>query len=158
MNRQFRRGQQQLTLVIGVILLTNGLTFWLSRSVLLSWYQDAVRQLHLPDTHAVQRLLSYFVVIDQRNFLADQGLTYALLILGLVILYLGYSWVRWLWCMVWLAQGVSGLVVAYLLTQTFEQWPNLLVYGLLTSAIYVGCALALLCLPGINAYLRTIRR
>jgi hypothetical protein len=158
MNKQLRCGQYLLTLVIALILLTEGLTFWLSRSVLLSWYHDAINEVPVSDGRVVQRLLGSFVVIDQRNFLANQGLTYALLILGLVMLYLGYSWIRWLWCMVWLAKGCSGLVAAYLLTKAFALWPNLLVYGLITSTLYLCCALSLLCLPSIHLFMRTMRR
>ncbi len=158
MNKQLQRGQQLLALVIALVLVMDGLTFWLSRSVLLSWYHDAIAQVPVADVRAVQSLLGYFVTLDQRNFLSEQGLTYALLILGLVILYLGYGWIRWLWCMVWLAKGGSGLMVAYLLTQAFDLWPNLLVYGLATSILYLCCALAILCLPSINYSMRTMRR
>lgn len=158
MNKQFQRGKQLLTVVIALVLLMDGLRFWLSRSLLLSWYQEATTQVHLLDGRLVQRLLAYFVEIDQRNFFTDQGLTYALLILGLVVLYLGYSWIRWLWGMVWLAKGGSGLLVAYLLTKVFDHSPNLVVYGLVTSVLYLGCALCILCLPSITIYLRAMRR
>jgi hypothetical protein len=57
-----------------------------------------------------------------------------------------------------LTKGGGGLLVAYLLTHQVELWPNLMVYGLVTSTLYVCCAFALLCLPSINTYLRTIRR
>ncbi|MCE7987320.1 MAG: hypothetical protein DYG89_39640 [Caldilinea sp. CFX5] len=158
MNTQFQRGQQLLTMVIALVLLMEGVSFWLARSLLLTWYHDALAQVHLPDGQQVQRLLGYFVAIDQRHFLTDQGLIYALLILGLIILYLGYSWVRLLWCVVWFTKGVSGLLVAYLLTKAFDLWPNLLVYGLVTSTLYICCALSVLCLPSINLFLRTMRR
>jgi|LakMenE01Jun11ns_1017448.scaffolds.fasta_scaffold9660651_2 hypothetical protein len=158
MNKEFQRGKQLLAVVIAIVLLIDGLSFWLSRSVLLSWYHEASTQVDKLNGRAAQQLLRYFVELDQRNFLANQGITYALLILGLVILYLGYSWIRWLWCAVWLTKGSGGLLVAYLLTHQVELWPNLMVYGLVTSTLYVCCAFALLCLPSINTYLRTIRR
>jgi len=158
MNKQFQRGQRLLTAVIALILLMEGMSFWLARSLLLTWYHDALAQVEMPDVHDVQRLLGYYVAVDQRNFLADQGLTYALLILGLVILYLGYSWIRLLWSVVWLAKGVSGLLVAYLLIQAFDLWPNLVVYGLVTSTLYLCCAFSVFCLPSINFFLRMMRR
>lgn len=158
MNQQFRHGKQLLTGVIAIILLIDGLNFWLSRSLLLSWYHDAIGVVQLPDVRAAQRMLAHFVDLDQRNFFYDHGLTYALLILGLVVLYLGYDWIRWLWGAVWLMKGINGLVVAYLLTEQFDLWANLVVYGLTTSALYVGCALCLLCLPSIKIYLQMMRR
>lgn len=157
MNQQFRHGKQLLTGVIAIVLLIDGLNFWLSRSLLLSWYHDAIRLVHLPDVRAAQRLLAHFVDLDQRNFLSEHGSTYALLILGLVVLYLGYDWIRWLWGAVWLMKGVGGLLVVYLLTEEFDLWANLVVYGAVTSLLYISCALCILCLPSINIYLQTMR-
>ena len=165
MNKQFHRGKQLLTLVIAIMLLTDGVNFWLSRSLLLSWYKDTATQLQMAqlqpqtlDVHAVHRLLGQFVEIDQRNFLSDQGMNYALLILCLVILALGYGWIRWLWGVTWLVKGISGLLVVYLLTMEFDLWTNLVFFGLVTSSLYTVCALTMLCLPSINTYLRVIRR
>lgn len=165
MNKQFHRGKQLLTLVIAIMLLTDGVSFWLSRSLLLSWYKDTATQLQMAqlqpqtlDAHAVHRLLGQFVEIDQRNFLSDQGMNYALLILCLVILALGYGWIRWLWGVTWLVKGISGLLVVYLLTMEFDLWTNLVFFGLVTSSLYTVCALTMLCLPSINTYLRVIRR
>jgi hypothetical protein len=158
MNQQFRRGKQLVTLVIAIMLITNGVSFWFSRSLLLSWYQEAADHFHTLDATQAQRLLDYFVQLDQREFLVAQGTDYAFLILCSVILYLGYSWIRWLWSVTWLVKGGAGLFVAGLLMTQFGLWANLVLFGLITSSLYLLCAICILFLPSVHTYMKMMRR
>lgn len=157
MYKQFQRGKQEVTLVIVAMLLMNGLSFWLSQSRLSAWYRDALAHTEPLDILQVQKILAQVVPLEQHSFLTSQAASYAFLILCCVILYLGYSWIRWLWGLGWLLKGVSGLLATSLLITQFGLLTHLVFFSFITSLLYTLCATCILCSPSVHAYMRMMR-
>jgi hypothetical protein len=158
MRRRFQRGQRIVAIIIVIMLLMNGVSLWLSQTVLLSWYHDALTAVGRVDSIQAAKSLEEFVLLNQRNLANGQAASYAFLIFCCIILYLGYGWIRWLWGISWLIKGVSGLVAASLFNLQFDVSPNLFYYGLITSLLYTLCALCILFSPSVHAYMQAMRQ
>jgi hypothetical protein len=144
-------------MIIVIMLLMNGASLWLSHTVLLSWYQDALSAVGRVSSIQAAKTLDEFVQLNQHNLGATQAASYAFLIFCCIILYLGYSWIRWLWGISWLVKGVSGLIAAGLFHLQFGLSPNLFLFGLITSLLYTLCALCILFSPSVHMYMQAMR-
>ena len=157
MRRRFVRGQRLIAMIIVIMLLMNGISLWLSHTVVLSWYHDALSAIGQTDSLPAVKTLEAFVQLNQRNLATTQAASYAFLIFCCIILYMGYSWIRWLWGISWLFKGMSGMLAAVLFMQQSGLKPNLLLFGLITSMIYTFCALCILFSPSIHTYMRAMQ-
>ena len=158
MRRQFQRGQWLVATIIVIMLLMNGVSLWLSQTLLLSWYHDALSAVGQADSIRAAKAVEEFIQQNQRSLATTQAASYAFLIFCCIILYLGYSWIRWLWGISWLIKGASGLFAVSQLNFQFELSPNLFLFGAITSLLYTLCALCILFSPSVHTYMQSMRQ
>lgn len=162
MNKQFVRGQQLLSTMIGIHLLLGLLaiaTFqnYLLPSIIDLLYQAAARFDEVDGTQINQAMALVENNVYQQAALAQQGRELAFHIFWCIMLYLGFNWVRILMGLSWLLASI-GVIPLALLMIVFEFYHPFVVLLMASGVIYgVGGAL-LLFSPGVNTYMRMMRR
>lgn len=162
MNKQFVRGQQLLSTMIGIHLLLGLLaiaTFqnYLLPSIIDLLYQAAARFDEVDRTQIDQAMALVENNVYQQAALAQQGRELAFHIFWCIMLYLGFNWVRILMGLSWLLASI-GVIPLALVVIVFEFYHPFVVLLMASGVIYgVGGAL-LLFSPGVNTYMRMMRR
>jgi hypothetical protein len=157
MQSEFTRGKIIVTTIITIVLFTNGIGIWFTQSWLLRWYGELAQTLTDPVARGSAQTVQTWFVMNQKSFLANQGLNYGVVILLCLMLYLGYGWLRWLWGIHWLVRGLVGTFASVTALLYIEQFSHLLALGLLTSLIYIVCGMTMLFSPAVQAYMNAMR-
>lgn len=168
MKAQFMRGQQLLCTLIGIHLLLGIFiiaTFqnYIAPAIIDLLYAATARisviaPLDNIDTASLQAVQA---MIERSTYeqavLAQQGRGLAFHIFWCILLYLGFNWVRILLGLSWLFSSISVIPLG-ILVAVFQFYHPLLLLLLITSLMYgIGGAL-LLFSPGVNTYMRMMRR
>ncbi len=157
MQNEFTRGKIIVTTIITTVLITNGIGIWFTQSWLLRWYGELAQTLTDPAARDSARTLQSWFIMNQESFSTHQGLNYSIVIFLCLLLYLGYSWLRWLWAFHWLMRGTVGAFTSVVAFIDIAQFNPLLALGLLTSLIYVVCGMTMLFSPNVQAYMNAMR-
>lgn len=158
MPQEFVKGKIIVTVIIGIVLLINGIGLWFTKTWMLHWYVDLLETLTDPAARDAARALETWFVMNQSRFVANQGMNFGIVILLSLMLYLGFNWLRWLWAIHWLARGIVGLFATVVALLYIEQFHRLLVVGLLVSLLYVICGLTMIISPSVRCYMHALRK
>jgi hypothetical protein len=162
MNKQFVRGQQLLSVMIGIHLLLGILVIATFQGYLLPSIIElsylAAAQLDDVDTTLLDQALALTESSTyQQAALIKQGRELAFHIFWCIMLYLGFNWVRMLMGLSWLLASI-GVIPLALLMIVFEFYHPFVMLLMASGVIYgIGGAL-LLFSPGVNTYMRMMRR
>lgn len=162
MNQQFVKGQRLLCTMIGIHLLLGILVIATFQGYLLpsiielnhlaAARFDDVDAMLLDQALALTESSTY-----QQAALAQQGRELAFHIFWCIMLYLGFNWVRILMGLSWLLASIGVIPLALLMI--FFEFYHPFVMLLMASGLIYGIGGAMLLFsPGVNTYMRMMRR
>lgn len=162
MNQQFVRGQRLLGIMIGIHLLLGILAIatyqhYILPGMLELAYQGLNRFEEVDTVILDQAIAMVETNTYQQAVLAEQGQGFAFHIFWCIMLYLGFNWVRILLGLSWLVSSI-GIIPLVILLVVFQFYHPFVILLLASSFVYGIGGVLLLFSPGVNTYMRMMRK
>lgn len=161
-NKQFMRGRQLLSTMIGIHLLLGILVVTIYQDHILPGlfefaYLAAARFDNMDKSVLEQARAMLGNSTYQQTILAQQGRELAFHIFWCIMLYLGFNWTRILMGLSWLLGSIAVIPLSIAMTLLDLYHPVMMILIAFSFIYGIGGAL-LLFSPNINTYMRTMRR